>query len=47
MRETWGNDLDAQLAAEAREQGACGATRDFKEGVVAFLDKRPAAFEGR
>ena len=47
MRQTWGNDLDAQLAAEAEGQGRCGATRDFKEGVVAFLDKRPAAFEGR
>ena len=47
MRRTWDNDLDAQLAAEAEAQGRCGATRDFKEGVVAFLDKRPAEFEGR
>ncbi len=47
MRESWDNDLEAQLAAEAREQGRCGATRDFKEGVVAFMEKRPAAFEGR
>ena len=47
MRRTWDNDLEAQLAAEAESQGRCGATRDFKEGVVAFLDKRPAAFEGR
>ena len=46
-RRSWSNDLDGQLADEAREQGRCGATRDFKEGVVAFLDKRPAAFEGR
>jgi len=28
-------------------QGACGRTRDFKEGVTAFLDKRTAKFEGR
>lgn len=42
-----GNDLDAQLALEAKLQGKCGKTRDFQEGVVAFLDKRAASFEGR
>lgn len=41
------NDLEAQLTLEAKLQGKCGKTRDFQEGVVAFLDKRPAAFEGR
>jgi 2-(1,2-epoxy-1,2-dihydrophenyl)acetyl-CoA isomerase len=35
------------LALEAELQGACGKTRDFKEGVLAFLEKRPARFEGR
>ena len=47
IRGSWGNDLDAQLALEAELQGACGRTRDFKEGVLAFVEKRPAAFEGR
>ena len=47
LRASYTNDLDAQLAMEARLQGACGQTRDFMEGVVAFLEKRPAAFEGR
>jgi len=47
MRESLGNDLEAQLALEAKLQGQAGKTRDFKEGVLAFLDKRPASFEGR
>jgi 2-(1,2-epoxy-1,2-dihydrophenyl)acetyl-CoA isomerase len=40
------NLVDAQLALEARLQAACGATADFKEGVAAFLEKRPARFQG-
>lgn len=47
MRASWDNTLDTQLAHEARLQGACGKTRDFQEGVVAFLEKRPAKYEGR
>ncbi|MGV6810686.1 MAG: enoyl-CoA hydratase-related protein [Brevirhabdus sp.] len=47
MRASFDNDLDEQLALEARLQGECGKTRDFKEGVVAFTEKRKAVFEGR
>lgn len=47
LRAGTGQDFEAQLALEARLQGACGRTRDFKEGVLAFLGKRPAVFEGR
>ena len=47
LRASWGNDEGAQLDLEAKLQGACGQTRDFKEGVVAFLDKRKPSFEGR
>lgn len=47
IRGSWENDLDAQLALEAELQGECGRTRDFKEGVLAFVEKRPPAFEGR
>jgi 2-(1,2-epoxy-1,2-dihydrophenyl)acetyl-CoA isomerase len=39
--------LDDQLMLEARLQGQCGKTRDFQEGVLAFLEKRPANYEGR
>jgi 2-(1,2-epoxy-1,2-dihydrophenyl)acetyl-CoA isomerase len=47
IRGSFDNSLDAQLALEARLQGQAGRTRDFKEGVMAFLEKRAAAFEGR
>lgn len=47
LRSTFDNDLDAQLALEARLQGQAGQTRDFKEGVLAFAEKRAAQFEGR
>lgn len=38
--------LPDQLAAEAAWQGQCGATGDFTEGVMAFLQKRKAQFSG-
>lgn len=41
------NDYDTQLSLESRLQGKCGKTRDFQEGLVAFLDKRPPSYEGR
>lgn len=47
IRGTWNNSLEDQLDLEARLQGACGQTRDFKEGLVAFLEKRTPQFEGR
>ena len=47
IRASHGNSLDQQLTLEAQLQGACGQTHDFKEGVMAFLQKRPAQFEGR
>jgi len=47
LRTSLANTLDAQLALEARLQAEAGKTRDFQEGVLAFLEKRPAEFEGR
>lgn len=47
IRASFDNSLDEQLALEAKLQGRCGQTRDFQEGVVAFLEKRPARYEGR
>lgn len=39
-------DLEAQLDYEALLQGIAGRTRDYQEGVAAFLAKRPAEFTG-
>ena len=47
IRGSWDNSLEEQLTLESAEQGKCGRTRDFKEGVLAFGEKRPADFEGR
>jgi len=47
LRSGMANDLEAQLLLEAQLQGELGETRDFKEGVLAFLEKREARFEGR
>lgn len=47
IRGTYGNTLEEQLNVEAHLQGLCGKTRDFQEGVVAFMEKRPAKYEGR
>ena len=47
LRSSYDNDITEQLALEAKLQGECGKSRDFKEGVMAFLQKRPANYEGR
>ena len=41
------NSLEDQLALEAKLQSKAGATADYREGVTAFLEKRPAKFTGK
>ncbi|MEW6768015.1 MAG: 2-(1,2-epoxy-1,2-dihydrophenyl)acetyl-CoA isomerase PaaG [Pseudomonadota bacterium] len=40
------NTLDQQLDLERDLQGRAGRGPDFREGVAAFLEKRPARFSG-
>jgi 2-(1,2-epoxy-1,2-dihydrophenyl)acetyl-CoA isomerase len=41
------NSYEEQLNLEFQLQRLAGATEDFKEGVTAFLEKRPAKFKGK
>ena len=41
------NSFEDQLNFEFRSQRVAGASEDFREGVTAFLEKRPAKFAGK
>lgn len=40
------NSYEEQLDLEVQMQKVAGAAEDFREGVTAFLEKRPAKFKG-
>lgn len=44
--ESMDNSFEDQLNLECRSQILAGRSNDFKEGVTAFLEKRPAKFRG-
>ena len=39
--------LEAAIALEDRQQAIAASSRDFQEGVRAFVERRPPVFEGR
>lgn len=47
LNATWDNSLDAQLDLERDLQALAGRTRDYREGIAAFMEKRAPNFEGR
>ncbi|MGJ8527553.1 2-(1,2-epoxy-1,2-dihydrophenyl)acetyl-CoA isomerase PaaG [Maritalea sp.] len=46
LQTSFDHTLDEHLDVEAQMQGRCGRSKDYAEGVSAFLDKRPANFGG-
>lgn len=47
IRQSWQNDLNAELDIQRDTMRTLGRTEDYREGVAAFLGKRTARFIGR
>lgn len=46
IRTSWSRSLDEELDLQRDEMRRLGFTDDYREGVAAFLEKRPASFKG-
>jgi 2-(1,2-epoxy-1,2-dihydrophenyl)acetyl-CoA isomerase len=47
VRTSWSRSLDEELDLQRDEMRRLGFTDDYREGVAAFLEKRPAKFKGK
>ena len=47
IRSSWQYSLDEELERQAGAMRRLGFTADYREGVAAFLEKRPAKFTGK
>jgi 2-(1,2-epoxy-1,2-dihydrophenyl)acetyl-CoA isomerase len=47
LNATYSNSIEGQLALEKETQVIAGGSEDFREGVLAFLEKRKPAFKGK
>jgi 2-(1,2-epoxy-1,2-dihydrophenyl)acetyl-CoA isomerase len=47
IRTSWSRSLEEELNVQRDEMRRLGYTDDYREGVAAFLEKRPAKFTGK